>query len=380
MASRTIYNVQVLRAVAAGSVACSHLEPMLVSSFGRSVDFGVGAFGVDIFFVISGFVMYYSSAIADRPIAPFLVARFFRIVPLYWLSTLILVAIYYAGFHPNGLNYFEPYMLLQSMFFVQTLFPDGRYDLILSLGWTLLYELFFYLVFACSFRFATPGRSLAAVAGVFMTLVVVGAAFPAIPHRIAYFLSPIILEFLLGGALALMLLRWGELVASIERRLAGSIAAIAVLAIVVGCAWVLATPAGLIESARDGVRAFVWGPAAFLIVGGIVALEKCGFAIRSRFALLLGAASYVIYLFQPVAMQTTVKALAHVIPNGTPGAAALAGLCALGATVAVAVAIHLTVELRLVQAGKQVIGQMSRRRPIAHAPLPATGQTPSSFR
>jgi hypothetical protein len=58
----------------------------------------------------------------------------------------------------------------------------------------------------------------------------------------------------------------------------------------------------------------------------------------------------------------------------------LAGLCALAATIAVAVAVHLTVELRLVQAGKQVIGQMSRRRPIAHAPLPATGQTPSSFR
>lgn len=51
-------------------------------------------------------------------------------------------------------------MLAQSMVFISSEFPDGRYDLILSIGWTLVYELFFYAIFALSFRTGSPGRSL----------------------------------------------------------------------------------------------------------------------------------------------------------------------------------------------------------------------------
>ena len=141
MDSYTFKNLQVLRGVAAMLVAYFHLQPMLAIPYDLDANDYTGAFGVDLFFVISGFVMYISNGSMNRPKLAFLIGRFFRIVPLYWLSTFVLVALFYAGFHPNGLNHFEPSMLPRSMFFIMSAFPDGRHDLILSLGWTLIYEL-----------------------------------------------------------------------------------------------------------------------------------------------------------------------------------------------------------------------------------------------
>ena len=350
-----ILNVQVLRAVAAGIVAYYHLQPMLTAAYGVSARSHFGAFGVDIFFVISGFVMYVSNRAMDRPIAPFLVGRMLRIVPLYWVATLAVVAFYYAGFHPVGLMRFEPYMLLQSLFFVQTWFPDGRYDLILSIGWTLIYELFFYLVFALSFPLGSPGRSLLLVTLVFAVLAGLGVAFPGTPHRLAYFLSPILLEFLLGGALALWVMRLQARAVPLPGWAAP--AAIAVLAM--GCALVIGPElAGHTQPVTDGARAFLWGPPALMIVGGCVMLELCGWRVRGGIPLLLGAASYMLYLFHPLVLQGTVKVFAAVVPIGGTAGAVAAAIVAQGGAIAAGIVVHLAIERRLLAASATIVRRM----------------------
>ena len=353
----TILNLQFLRAVAAGLVALFHLQPMLRTRYGTSVSLEAGAVGVDIFFVISGFVMVYSNRRMDRSIAAFLVARLFRIVPLYWLATLAVVAFYQAGFHPNGLVYFEPYMLLQSLFFVTTLFPDGRHDLVLSLGWTLIYELFFYLVFALSFRLGTPQRVLLMVGLVFVALILLGIAMPGLPHRIAYFTSPILLEFLFGGALALLLMRWQACASTVP----AWATPMALGGIALGGALAL-LPDFLGAPPPGAGRALMWGVPATMIVGGFIVLETRGWVVRSDRALLLGAASYMLYLFHPLTMQGSVKIVGALVPVEGQAGALLASLCALAVTIVVACLVHLFVERRILAIGRRVAARIGARR------------------
>ena len=127
-------NIQVLRFIAAFSVMMVHLPV-----------FEFGAWGVDIFFVISGFIMMY---ITEHNNKNFLIKRIIRIVPLYWLLTLTVFLI--AFLEPEILNNttanFEH--LLKSLFFIPFNKNETGHFPILFLGWTLNYEIIFYILFA----------------------------------------------------------------------------------------------------------------------------------------------------------------------------------------------------------------------------------------
>jgi exopolysaccharide production protein ExoZ len=91
----SLLSIQILRAVAALAVCGVHFDQMTLMLAGHSNDpiplYPLAA-GVDLFFVISGFVMVYSSEpLFGRSGSPkeFLVRRLARIVPLYWLTMTI---------------------------------------------------------------------------------------------------------------------------------------------------------------------------------------------------------------------------------------------------------------------------------------------------
>ncbi|MET4666889.1 exopolysaccharide production protein ExoZ [Sphingomonas sp. PvP056] len=378
VSAKTVLNVQALRGYAALIVAAYHVQPMLRASFGVSTDFEFGAFGVDVFFVISGFVMYYGHQTVDRPILPFLIARFFRIVPLYWIATLIMVALFYAGFHPNGLNVLKPHMVGESLMFVRSTFPGDRHGLILLLGWTLIYELFFYFVFALTFRCKTASRSLAAVATVFVVLVGVGFTGLSLPPNIAYFTKSVILEFVLGGTLTLSIQKLNDA----SWKPTGVAALASVVAIAIGCVLVvaLARKAGGVP---DFYRGFMWGPSALLVVGGAVMLERAGYALGNRATLLLGGASYMLYLFHPLIMQPGVKVAAQVLPLSSAAGVWVAGVSAICAAVVFAVIVHLTLEKWVLMAGRRVVRAMGdfedfRQMRVERALLSNASQVPPS--
>lgn len=132
-------SLQILRAIAAISVVYYHV--------GAIPHFG--SFGVDIFFVMSGFFMAMVLARKQDPFG-FAVDRIIRIVPLYWILTTCLLVI--AWFAPHILNSttanLENYA--KSLMFVPYFKEDGSLRPLLAVGWTLNYEMFFYLCLWCS--------------------------------------------------------------------------------------------------------------------------------------------------------------------------------------------------------------------------------------
>jgi len=139
--------VQSLRALAALLVLASHLQ-VIESKYGQDTVlpdwFAVGFVGVDLFFVISGFIMSWLAAQSKRGPAlagAFAVARAGRIYPLYWTVTAAVAVLWLVRpdmvFASSG---GEP-DLLRSFFLI----PDTKLPL-LAVGWTLIHELYFYIV------------------------------------------------------------------------------------------------------------------------------------------------------------------------------------------------------------------------------------------
>ena len=162
-----------------------------------------GPFGVDIFFVISGFVMVYSSErLFGQPGAPitFFARRLARIVPLYWAATTILVWFV--------VPYASTKAVLGSLFFGPHIPSEAP---LLLVGWTLIFEMFFYVAFAIAL-FAK--RRFAVVAGVTVFLILFSLLFgpddagpstqPPPSSGIAYLADPIIIEFVFGMLIALV--------------------------------------------------------------------------------------------------------------------------------------------------------------------------------
>jgi len=147
--SRPVSSIQILRAVAALGVVALHVSHEGATRLGaRSPlpDFSVGAAGVDLFFVISGFIMVYASdALFARRGAPawFFTRRLARIVPLYWAATAAAVACFVALRYAGALEQLSWQTLVASLLFVPWPRPDGAMLPVHMLGWTLNFEMFF---------------------------------------------------------------------------------------------------------------------------------------------------------------------------------------------------------------------------------------------
>lgn len=150
-----IHSLQLLRFIAALMVVFVHTRSKLRFLDGPDMlwPWLFGGAGVDIFFVISGFIMLYTYN--ARPISPlhFFGKRFFRLWPLYALATL------FAGFMAyNFPIYYSGWAniphILKSMFFIPDLRPKGGgIAPIIAPGWTLNLEMAFYFLFAIGLFF-----------------------------------------------------------------------------------------------------------------------------------------------------------------------------------------------------------------------------------
>lgn len=200
-----------MRAVAALAVVAFHASTCLAPYDNPTLEalFRGGAFGVDLFFAISGFIMV--TIALERPTAPgeFLIRRLIRVGPLYWIATVaVVLAAAQALIPPITVT---PGLLAKSLLFIPYFSPDhpGSIYPLLVPGWTLAYEMFFYLLFALVLSVSRrPDRLILLLGSALVGLFLAGLIL-APQGAIAWtYTSPLLLEFL-GGALVALAWRRG---------------------------------------------------------------------------------------------------------------------------------------------------------------------------
>ena len=324
-----------LRAVAALMVVLHHESITLSDRLHLPVagyDWIYGASGVDIFFVISGFVMTISSEPLIRsPHAArtFLARRLERVVPMYWLLTTLKIVLVLA--HPtaslNGLGSW--WHVVASYLFLPAFPPNvasGPLEPVLIVGWTLNFEMMFYALFALAL--ATRVSIVKFMAPVLCFFVVVCVLMPTKPWPVVWYQSPLALEFLAGILLAKSV-SWVRRIPVWLALPAAITAAIALLNV---------------NAVVDVWRFLKWGLPAVVIVAAAVRLEPLLGPKAPRWFLELGDASYSVYLVHGFVLPLFAEILSHTRTDW-PGVLFVSLLAMLVATGLAGDAVYRLVEL-----------------------------------
>jgi len=321
-----IKNLQALRAFAAISVVTFHFS--LIGPTGLPIHFG--AFGVDLFFVLSGFIIAFS---ADRNAKHFLPHRLIRVLPPYWIATFIgFMLVVLSTDLGASLVWFG-----QSLFFIPG--PHGR-GAIIFVAWTLVYELAFYGVYWLSLRLSQ--RFAPFICGAALLFLVFGI------QRTGLGIGPwpLLLEFVYGLGVYFVT----KHVTTSSRWLTA-----ACLALTVAALFALYYFDGQMHTGTgvdvDFRRIVVWGLPSAAMVLGLVLIERHGIATANRLVLLLGNASYAMYLLHPLVLGILLQYPAK------PLSVTMWWFCgATLATAAVAVAFYLLIEAPVIYRLRRLMG------------------------
>lgn len=183
-------SIQVLRAFAAAFVVFTHAlmnYDVKISSFNIPFDLG-SDFGVKLFFAISGFIIFKSTLRLEpnvKSASHFMARRILRIVPIYWIATLIYAAklqfITGEGVEFNA--------LLMSLLFIPYVNPTGLVQPVLGVGWSLNYEMFFYFFFSLAILIRFKFRSLFIITVLSLFLLVFYAENNQVLHSVKPYFS-----------------------------------------------------------------------------------------------------------------------------------------------------------------------------------------------
>lgn len=176
--------IQILRAIACCFVVLCHTNLKCK-----------GAFGVDIFMIITGFMLVHST---EKSCDNFMKKRIFRILPMYWFMTIvtsIFVCVLPSLFHSYEFSWSY---LIKSLFFIPYE-HNGIRQPIYGLGWTLNYEMFIYIIFFLALKISKKYRAVISSA-ICIALVLISNLFFKQNFIMNYYGSTIILEFVFGMA------------------------------------------------------------------------------------------------------------------------------------------------------------------------------------
>ncbi len=321
-------SIQIARAMAALAVVVTHSqalpEALGIAHYSHGL-WSFGQAGVDIFFIISGFII---ASVLQKPqtVGQFVARRSLRILPFYWGFTLVWAVILLTGFDapPGSSDLVASFAVLP-----QDVVP------VLGVGWSLEHELIFYAIVALLVWIGRADAMLGVMA--------VFAAASLIAHIalqravdsgvIGHILSLYHVQFLVGVAL----FRWQSKLVDLPWKstiLLGAILfplAAALLHILYNSA-VPAQPVGILGIAR----VVLWGVAGALVLAGLLACEAQQPDVMrtapARGMILIGGASYVLYLSHPIVIALVGLALRPVWPVVWPPhlAEAIAIAAALG--------------------------------------------------
>jgi exopolysaccharide production protein ExoZ len=284
-----VRSIQYLRGLAAFGVLVFHATER------GGAAFGTGAAGVDVFFVISGFIMWVVTC--GRPISParFLQRRIERIVPLYWGLTLAVAATAIAAPALFPAIRLGAGHVLKSLLFVPHADSTGLIAPLIVPGWTLNYEMFFYLLFAAALFAPLRLRPLL-LSAVLAGLVAMRPLGDVGNPLWATYTNALLLEFAAGVWLGKA---WSE--GALPGRRTGW------AMIVLGLAGFAATALSGVDV--DRARVLLWGLPALLLVAGAVSVERAGPIPSLPPLRALGDASYSVYLVHGLAISAAWRLL-----------------------------------------------------------------------
>jgi peptidoglycan/LPS O-acetylase OafA/YrhL len=322
-----IAGLDALRACAALAVVLYHITgDAFQNQFGAKPVgdlFAFGFAGLDLFFVISGFIIVHIHAtdIGHPSRLPrYLYNRLTRIFPAYWVATLLVVALGLVNRTAIPIDRITSSLLL---------IPDTHF--ILVVAWTLPQELLFYAVFALFILRPRLG-ALAAAVWLFGSFVYYGTDTPQVP----FFLNVRHFEFAIGAAAAWIFPR-----AEIRRPVALLSAGLVLFAI----AAIRDIRVGI---PTDNLDLLAYGIGGGLILVGVAAADRAGRLPTPRWLALLGAASYSIYLTHILAFSLAARVLQRLnLPAILPAWAIL--LLVLPVILATGLLFHVAVERPLLR-------------------------------
>lgn len=330
--SPSLLSIQILRAIAALAVTYEHIAGY---EFARQYGlpdalppFKFGRAGVDLFFVISGFVMVYASErYFGRTKAPqeFFLRRLARIVPLYWLTTSIILVYLLVQYRDLANAQFSWVSVIASYLFIPYPQLNGLMAPVHGVGWTLNYEMFFYTCFCVALLFSR--RTGVLVLAAFLFAFAGLNQLTSLPNPLGYWADPIILEFVFGMLIATLLLSGFR----IPHVWAGALVVIAFLALL-----------GL-DYLTESPRLLALGVPSAFIVGSLVLADSSAKPSSLWQPLsFLGDASYSLYLVHPLAITLPRRLFPHLVnPASSPW---LYAALLLATALAAAIVVHLLFE------------------------------------
>ncbi len=312
-----LLGLQVLRAVAALLVVWAHsIDAAEIFSVPAQSRFyhleNFGACGLDIFFVISGFIVSLVAAraaqqgLAQAPTGHqiprwlvaghFLKRRITRIFPLYWILTVVLIL-------EGELGRFKIQWHAVPWLPTLLLLPSLRYPVdapLLSLGWSLVFEMYFYLLLTL-FLIWTP-RDVIRNCALFLCAAVALGSWIGIRHPLlVLWMSPVVLEFVFGCIMGMVFAKKSEIApfSQTNKRIGIVFASVglALLVTTIFTGYGYASESQWILAGHDcWLRVGVWGVPSALFVGGVLFWHPAMHSLPARLMVFLGDASYSIYL------------------------------------------------------------------------------------
>jgi exopolysaccharide production protein ExoZ len=321
----------------------------------------IGVFGVHMFFLLSGYIMAHICA-TDRH--AFVRRRLIRIIPSYWTLTLALFCV--AAWFPHLLNATRavPSELIKSLLFIPFQKSNGLFQPILFVGWTVNYEMYFYMLLGLALLIA-PRRPL--LVGSLFILAIAGVCsfFTSTSAIATFYANPVVLEFIFG------LLAYNCVASFPERaRTQGKYLWIGIVATSL-VLLPLVEAFNLFPSLPLVLR---YGPLSFLLICGSCLLAIGGNDLRAGVIVLIGDASYTLYLVHPYIEMALDRIVARRLP-WLHITTVFGCLFAVAVAVVASIVIFLRVEKPMLRyLTKKLCGRDRVLRPVHHEAPHVTAQ------
>ena len=306
--------IQVFRGLAASAVLLCHCDMILEEMFSQRLlgnIFSFGGAGVDFFFVLSGFIIFYIHAKdIEQPTKAkaFAIKRLIRVYPLYWLVLGLKMASSLLSSYDPALKTRTAIEVLKAI----TLFPQDKTLIasgFLGVSWTLSFEVFFYFVFGLAIVF--PRKVILPIVGLWLSISLANliGILPLDPSSLldSFWFSPLNLEFAFGCLAAYLLKRY-------QFSHGSFILSFGLFLVSVSIALDIYTSTHNLPSLTKHLSVLFYGiPCWVLIMGGVTLESEKTIHIAPVFSA-IGNASYSIYLMHGFFISN----LAKLIPKYNP--------------------------------------------------------------